>query len=135
MSQKSWNKQVSSYGSAYPENTSYDDHVPARLVEWPEGAPDRSEVPHAGDKMVTKDGTPYTVQSGIPYQYKDDGCYVRVFYYGHTHGGTTAKRLSDLVAWSPPPAPERTYTADQIEEAFNATAYSSAAALVKRMNV
>ena len=118
MSQKSWDKRVGPTGEAFP-GTFYapDSTYPARIVEWPEGAPDRSEVPQAGDKMVTDGGYVYTVQSGIPYRYEHEW-YVRV-YYGDSKD-TVNKRLSDLVAWSPPPPSERTYTEAQIRDTYGA---------------
>ena len=121
MSQKSWDKRCRG-GFTYENNTTVISET-ARLVEWPEGALDRSEVPQAGDKMVTDGGYVYTVQSGIPYRYEHEW-YVRV-YYGDSKD-TVNKRLSDLVAWSPPPVPERTYTEAEIRSTYAANgAYTS----------
>ena len=107
-----------------------------RVVPWPGGAPDPSDVPQAGERRWWgPENTEVTVANGVPYRTHTGTWCVGVFIKDSTYPQTAAvNSLRTLV-----PEPEVTkhtklYSADQIEEAMVATSYGSAAALIKRMD-
>ena len=61
----SWDKRVTMQVDGNPYVTLNGKR--ARLVLWPEGAPDPSTVPHAGDTVrSSSQGGVFTVENGIP---------------------------------------------------------------------
>ena len=89
-----------------------------RCVPWPEGAPDPSTVPQAGEKVTLKQymmGWVYTVVNGIPNNNKkDDRWEVEVVCPDGTHDFLPPGEFKVFVE----PVPERTYTEAEIRSAI-----------------
>ena len=98
----------------YPET-----YIRARVVPWPEGAPDPSTVLQAGEQVTWRDGEVYSVVNGIP-----------ELSFGTWHlwiadpaGASQYADVDNLqVHVESPPAP-RVYTEDEIRVAFEGRSY------------
>jgi hypothetical protein len=86
--------------------------IPCRLVLWPEGAPPRKDVLHAGTKVKVRgrDGV-HTVVSGIPYEIHGDW-YIHV---ANATGYTVSRMLSEI---TPIPDEPETETEPVVSDAM-----------------
>jgi len=84
--------------------------IPCRVVQWPEGAPPREEVPHAGSRVVLPGATRMTVITGVPFKYNNNWSLLCVRDIASKHPAIyNLSRLSSI-----PPKPE-TVTVDRAE--------------------
>ena len=110
----------------YFQSTSINSEVRTRVrcVPWPEGAPDPSDVPQAGERVIY-DEVVYTVLHGIPELTAN-------LWYTWVVGENGKSRFAEIEALTictdpePEPEEERTYTESEIHSAYNRTpAYTS----------
>lgn len=120
--------------------------IPAgRFVVWPKGAPPQNDVPHVGTRVLVLQrgtGAPYGVRPGydvyvvtlgIPYQRLDGNWRLRV--HREKDGVASYPRIEDIRLYTePPPAPPRTYTADEIMEAVKALDPDLGERIIEHMN-
>ena len=143
---KSFDRSIPCNGGEWTDNLWVIDKYPkeyvrARVVPWPEGAPDPSTVPQAGEQVIrTYDGAwarkVFTVVNGIPKHDKKHNVW-RLWLTNPSYG-SSHPALEEIEVYIEPTSPSRLklYSANQIEEAFATpfVYYASASTLIERMN-
>ena len=116
-----------------PATSKYDGAVPVRVVVWPEGAPDPSTVPQAGEHVVLdaqerwrqmdspgrRKQRVWVVSNGIPYKRMDERWRLQL-HRGTDQFDTVYPYLKDII--HPVPVanvPEKAYTETEIRAAVN----------------
>ena len=89
--------------------------VPVRVVVWPEGAPDPSTVPHAGEQVTWRHrDTVYNVVNGIP-KWDSYRNVWQLWVKNVTSGESQHPAVGGIRVYEDPP---RTYTEAEIRAAF-----------------
>lgn len=111
--------------------------TPVRVVAWPEGAPLQADVPQAGERVVFSESssafpTVFTVRNGVPYLSADRHWMLGI---RSPLGTNSSARVGSIEPYvEPTPEPERTYTQEEIREAFGRMSLGSAQRLIDRLD-